>query len=154
MCRTQRVWFLSFVLQKTNKEKWNTNHTLQCTISDIRFAVFHIQEEATNSEMENNMHLWEIHSSCIFSHRGRNKQQICNGKPQVQDIHIQRRSFKSDMENCTYERFTLLVEEATDLKWQNHKYEISNIHIYRKKKLSNLTWTTTSMMRDSPLLVA
>jgi hypothetical protein len=64
------------------------------------------------------------------------------------------------MENCTYERFTLLVaftyrkEEATDLKWPNHKYKISNIHIYRRKKLSNLTWTTTSMRRDSPLLVA
>lgn len=105
--------------------------------------------------MENNMHLWEIHSSCSFfhiqeesfrsklakpqvqdihiqeeasnvkwkkpqvcmrdslflhlSHTGQKKQQIWNGKPQVQDIHIQRRSFKSDMENCTYERFTLLV---------------------------------------------
>jgi hypothetical protein len=36
------------VLQKTKKEQWNTSHTLQCTISDIRFAVFHILEEASN----------------------------------------------------------------------------------------------------------
>lgn len=59
--------------------------------------------------MENNMHLWEIHSSCSFFHIQEESFRSKMAKPQVQDIHIQRRSFKSDMENCTYERFTLLV---------------------------------------------
>lgn len=89
---------------------------------------------------KNHKYIWEIHSSCIFSHTGQKKQQIWNGKPQVQDIHIQRRSFKSDMENCTYERFTLLVAfhipEGRSNRSEMAKPQVQNIqysHIQEKE---------------------
>jgi hypothetical protein len=62
MCRTQESDFSPLCSKRQTKNNGIQNHILQRTISDIRFAVFHIQEESFRSKM---------------------------AKPQVQDIHIQ-----------------------------------------------------------------
>lgn len=89
--------------------------------------------------MENNMHLWEIHSSCSFFHIQEESFRSKLAKPQVQDIHIQEEAsnVKWKKPQSMYERFTFLAsftyrtEEATDLKWKT----TSTRYSHTEKKL-------------------
>jgi len=137
--------------------------------------------------MENNMHLWEIHSSCSFFHIQEEASNVKWKKPQV-----------CMRDSLFLHLFKYMTEEATDLwKTTSTRYShtekklqiwhgelhIRKIHsscsfshtggkkqqIWNGKTTSTrypiftytgersfqiFTWTTTSMRRDSPLLVA